>query len=198
MLLTDATLVGESGGSSSSGGVLSVHSGRFYQRSEAGVLQGVVSNADINLVVRQSGDFVPASGKVGIGHSVVTEDGTTLQGKGYFATDRLAKAASIRSNSAQSSSRARFQVHRFQEAEISSSAARCRSRRTAICGSRQAGCSRQLGRHIAGAIHRDRTAFHPSFESRGAYVYLPRKREWRGEFHAPRPSACAWRGIALR
>ena len=77
-LFTRATLLGNAGGPTATGGALSISSGRFY---ETGVL---AKPDDLNLVVTQthpSGTFFP-SGTSGIGKAV-----TGSPGMGYFAVN---------------------------------------------------------------------------------------------------------------
>lgn len=82
MLLSDATLKGEAGGSTAAGGTLSVSSGRFY------LLGDLPNPDDTSLLVKQSGSvmangFVPAIG------ANAPADGTGVLGGGRFAADRF-------------------------------------------------------------------------------------------------------------
>lgn len=84
MLLSDATLRGFAGGPSATGGTLSVSSGRFY-------VEGAPrTSADINLVVTQSGNVIPAGNATrGVGIAVLGADGAAVAGMGYFSVDRF-------------------------------------------------------------------------------------------------------------
>ncbi len=83
MLLTDATLLGATGGESALGGTLSIHSGRYYLNSDP------LKSTDINLVVRQSGNAIPAGASVGIGKTVVGGNGVAVPRGGIFAVDHF-------------------------------------------------------------------------------------------------------------
>ncbi len=85
MLFSDATLLGNRGGAGAAGGVLSIFSGRFYQNAEAR------TGADINLVVRQSGNVLSAIGNPapGVGIAVLDDALNPVAGMGYFAADRF-------------------------------------------------------------------------------------------------------------
>jgi filamentous hemagglutinin family protein len=79
MLYSDAMLIGRAGGSSATGGSVTVSSGRF-------AAQGSPSNtAEINLVVRQDGSLVPG-GFVALGPGITLTDsqGNALLGIGNF------------------------------------------------------------------------------------------------------------------
>lgn len=89
MLLSDATLLGHAGGPTAVGGTLSIHSGRFYPRTN-GAITGLVQSTDINLVVTQSGDVLPDSGAtLGIGRRLRDAAGADVPGMGYFAVGRF-------------------------------------------------------------------------------------------------------------
>jgi len=81
MLYSDATLVGRAGGSSATGGSLTVGSGRFIPQNT------VFNTAEANLVVRQSGTFVP-EGFTSL--PAGTRIDATNPGIGNFAVDRMA------------------------------------------------------------------------------------------------------------
>ena len=81
MLYSDATLVGRAGGSSATGGSLTVGSGRFIPQNT------VYHTAEANLVVRQSGTFVP-EGFTSL--PAGTRIDATNPGIGNFAVDRMA------------------------------------------------------------------------------------------------------------
>lgn len=95
MLYSDATLLGHAGGPAANGGMLSVSSGRFYATGADR------TNADINLVVEQSGSAF-AFGSVSTFGNIVTlmSGGTDMNalfaggigntGIGYFAADTFA------------------------------------------------------------------------------------------------------------
>ncbi|HET6406391.1 MAG TPA: filamentous hemagglutinin family protein [Chthoniobacteraceae bacterium] len=85
MLLSDATLLGMPGGSTATGGTLSVFSGRFYR---VGAPQ---TSADINLVVTQGGKTIASSNQdPGVGIAVLGSDGLPISGMGYFSANRFA------------------------------------------------------------------------------------------------------------
>ena len=84
MLLSDASLVGFSGGPTATGGLLAVSSGRFYQAG------GSKTGADINLNVVQSGRVLASTNTTpGVGKPVLDAGGSTISGQGYFAVDRF-------------------------------------------------------------------------------------------------------------
>ncbi len=86
MLLTDATLVGEAGGRSATGGVLQVGSGRFVAADEGS------TSADINLVVVQQGLSIPESNlTVGTGVPVLDSPGNPVPQLGNLSVERFAK-----------------------------------------------------------------------------------------------------------
>ncbi len=91
MLFSDATLRGLAGGASGIGGTLSIHSGRFYPRTNEGVITGGYRSSDINLVVTQDGNVVPKSGALGVGKVVRGAGGVALPAMGYFAIDRFSQ-----------------------------------------------------------------------------------------------------------
>jgi filamentous hemagglutinin len=84
MLYSDASLIGRAGGPSAIGGSVSVSSGRFD-------LQGVATNtAQQNLIVRQSGNLVPAGFVTrGPGVALVDETNNRLPGIGTFAVSTI-------------------------------------------------------------------------------------------------------------
>jgi filamentous hemagglutinin len=84
MLLTDATLVGEAGGRSATGGVLQVGSGRFVPVDEGS------TTADINLVVVQQGLSIPAGNlTVGTGVPVLDNFGNPVPQLGNLSVERF-------------------------------------------------------------------------------------------------------------
>ena len=84
MLLTDATLLGASGGKQGMGGTLSVSSGSYYQEGESR------TGADVNLVVKQSGNFIlNPGGDMGVGLGLTDKNGNSYGGSGFFAIDRF-------------------------------------------------------------------------------------------------------------
>lgn len=86
-LFVDATLRGFAGGPSAEGGTLTVSSGRFIDRNSG----ATDTPLNINLIVSQSGSFVPAGlyaeGGTAIGTLVPVADGTSALGRGWFAAD---------------------------------------------------------------------------------------------------------------
>ena len=84
MLLSDATLRGKSGGTGAVAGTLSISSGRYYNSGET------ATGADINLVVRQSGDVIldPAAG-IGVGRAPLDGNGQTYANLGHFSLTRF-------------------------------------------------------------------------------------------------------------
>ena len=91
-LLSDATLVGASGGPSALGGSLVISSGRFYPPGTAASAQ---TPLDVTLTVTQSGPAAPPqtrpAGQSAIGNAVRGASGTALAGQGYFAADSFAR-----------------------------------------------------------------------------------------------------------
>lgn len=84
MLYSDAALYGSAGGASANGGTLNVSSGRFIAAGTA------FDTADSNLVVRQQGNVLPASGfPRGVGQAVRDGAGVALPGIGNFAANRF-------------------------------------------------------------------------------------------------------------
>lgn len=85
-LFTDATLRGNAGGPTATGGSLSVSSGSFSPT-------GTANLTDTHLVVTQSGPTIPAPfyspGQTAIGHPILGKNGTPLAGTGYFAVDQF-------------------------------------------------------------------------------------------------------------
>lgn len=82
MLFTDATLRGNAGGPTATGGTLSIFSGRFYPQGSTR------TGADINLVVTQNGQTIAATNtNPGIGRYVLDGSGNPMSGMGYFAAD---------------------------------------------------------------------------------------------------------------
>ena len=86
MLYSDATLIGRAGGTSATGGSVSMSSGRF-------VAVGTESNtAQTNLVVRQSGFLVPSDFvSLGLGAPLIDSSGTPLQGIGNFTVSTFSE-----------------------------------------------------------------------------------------------------------
>lgn len=85
MLFTDATLLGNAGGASATGGRLVVSSGRFIPNLST------YTTADVNLVVTQNGLALPAGGAApGVGRLVLNADGTTVGQLGHFAVSSYA------------------------------------------------------------------------------------------------------------
>ncbi|MEK7951843.1 filamentous haemagglutinin family protein [Luteolibacter soli] len=82
MLLSDATLMGEAGGSTAAGGTLSVSSGRFY------LLGNLANPDDTTLLVKQSGS-VMANGFVPTIGANAPVDGSGVLGGGRFAADHF-------------------------------------------------------------------------------------------------------------
>jgi len=82
MLYSNATLIGKSGGTSATGGSLSVSSGKFTPTGVA------VNSAEINLIVRQNGSNLPSdlTGQ-GIGTILRDANGNALNGIGNFSVD---------------------------------------------------------------------------------------------------------------
>ncbi len=88
MLLSDATLRGESGGTSATGGQLLVSSGRYYIEGQAR------TGADTNLVVAQSGDVVlNPNAHLGIGIGLVDPSGAAYGNLGAFSIDRFSEGS---------------------------------------------------------------------------------------------------------
>lgn len=84
MLYSDAALYGSAGGASANGGTLNVSSGRFIAAGTA------FTTADSDLVVRQQGNVLPASGfPRGVGQAVRDGAGVAMPGIGNFAADRF-------------------------------------------------------------------------------------------------------------
>ncbi len=83
-LFTDATLIGKAGGPGAQGGTLSLSSGRA---------DGLQTALDVTLLVKQSGNTLPASfhdvAATAIGQTVTDGHGNTIAGLGYFAADRF-------------------------------------------------------------------------------------------------------------
>ncbi|MCW1887292.1 filamentous hemagglutinin family protein [Luteolibacter flavescens] len=78
-LFSDATLRGNAGGASASGGSLSISSGRFYTSAD------VPSPADVTLTITQSGPVIGSSlSNNSIGQTIT---GTLGSGHGFFAVD---------------------------------------------------------------------------------------------------------------
>ena len=88
MLLSDATLRGAAGGATAIGGALSVMSGNFYL-----IGQGR-SGADVNLVVKQSGNVISNPGApMGVGIGLIDQNGQAYGNSGVFAIDRFQQGA---------------------------------------------------------------------------------------------------------
>lgn len=84
MLLSDATLRGAAGGPTATGGQLLVSSGRFYP---IGVVR---TNADINLVVTQSGDVITNPGAaMGVGIALTDPTNASYGNLGAFALEHF-------------------------------------------------------------------------------------------------------------
>jgi filamentous hemagglutinin family protein len=85
-LFVDSTLLGAAGGPTAAGGSLSVSSGRFYSTT-------IPAPTDVNLVVAQSGSWIPDSYKLAhatpIGHALVDATGKLIPAMGYFAVDHF-------------------------------------------------------------------------------------------------------------
>ncbi|MCX6965709.1 MAG: filamentous hemagglutinin N-terminal domain-containing protein [Verrucomicrobia bacterium] len=80
LLLSDATLLGKSGGPTAVGGLLVVSSDAF----------NLQSGADITLSVQQSGNLIGAENtNLGVGSSVLDSEGSEITGGGFFAIDRF-------------------------------------------------------------------------------------------------------------
>ncbi len=80
MLLSDATLRGNAGGATATGGALSVFSGKF----------GITTSADINLVVKQSGNtIVNPDAAMGVGIGLFDQNGIAYGNSGFFTIDRF-------------------------------------------------------------------------------------------------------------
>ncbi|MDB6078351.1 MAG: hypothetical protein JWO82_2098, partial [Akkermansiaceae bacterium] len=82
MLFSDATLRGEAGGSTATGGTLAVSSGVFLDPDT------ILSPKDPTLVLTQSGNVLPATFSSGIGIAGPV-DSTGLRGGGRLAVDRF-------------------------------------------------------------------------------------------------------------
>ena len=79
-LLSDATLLGKSGGPTAVGGLLVVSSDAF----------NLQSGADITLSVQQSGNLIGAeNADLGVGSTVLDSEGSEITGGGFFAIDRF-------------------------------------------------------------------------------------------------------------
>lgn len=84
MLLADSTLQGAAGGPTATGGQLVVSCGRFYPAQASG------TNADINLVVVQSGNVIlNPSAPQGVGIGLFDASGNAYGNDGTFALDRF-------------------------------------------------------------------------------------------------------------
>ena len=84
MLLVDSTLTGKAGGKKGKGGSLSVSSGNFY------LPEGTRTGADVNLVVKQSGNFIKGKSKgLGVGIALTNQQGVSYGNSGFFAVDRF-------------------------------------------------------------------------------------------------------------
>jgi filamentous hemagglutinin len=84
MLLSDATLLGKSGGSTATGGSLSIFSGNYHREGETS------TSADVNLVVTQGGNFIlNPDAPMGVGISLTDASGASYGKSGYFAIDRF-------------------------------------------------------------------------------------------------------------
>jgi filamentous hemagglutinin len=88
MLLVDSTLVGASGGKRGVGGTLSVSSGNYYKEGASR------TGADVNLFVRQSGNFIVNTGSgLGVGIGLTDKNGASYGDSGFFAMDRFTDGA---------------------------------------------------------------------------------------------------------
>ncbi len=88
MLLSDATLRGAAGGLTATGGSLSVSSGNYYPEG------GSRTSADINLVVRQSGNVITNPNAIlGVGLGLFDETGAAYGNSGSFSIDRFEQGA---------------------------------------------------------------------------------------------------------
>ena len=84
MLLSDASLHGGAGGSTATGGLLSISSGRFHAVDQD------YTGAEVNLVVKQSGDvIVRPTAAMGVGLGVFDQNGTAYGNAGSFVIDRF-------------------------------------------------------------------------------------------------------------
>jgi filamentous hemagglutinin len=84
MLLSDATLLGGAGGPTATGGQLLVSSGRYYVEGAGR------TNADINLVVTQSGDVIANPGAaMGVGIGLVDQGGNAYGNAGAFSLEHF-------------------------------------------------------------------------------------------------------------
>ena len=80
LLLSDATLLGKSGGPTAVGGLLVVSSDSF----------SLESGADITLSVQQSGNLIGAeNADLGVGSTVLDSEGSQITGGGFFAIERF-------------------------------------------------------------------------------------------------------------
>jgi filamentous hemagglutinin len=86
MLLSDATLLGASGGNTAVGGQLSVSSGAYYNEGDSR------TGADINLIVKQSGNVI-RSANIGVGIGLTDGDGNAYGNLGEFALDRFTEGS---------------------------------------------------------------------------------------------------------
>ncbi|MEO8615557.1 MAG: hypothetical protein ABI600_10475, partial [Luteolibacter sp.] len=85
MLFSDATLIGNAGGGSATGGTLNVSSNRFVPVTLP------YTTADVNLLVTQNGIALPASNTtIGVGVPVLDATGSIAPQLGYFSADRFA------------------------------------------------------------------------------------------------------------
>ncbi len=84
MLLSDAILLAQAGGSTATGGLLSISSGRFYiENTDA-------TGADTNLVVTQSGNVIlNPNGGLGVGNGLNDTNGVAYGNLGAFSLDRF-------------------------------------------------------------------------------------------------------------
>ena len=86
-LFSDATLRGAAGGSTASGGSVTVSSGRFTIPTSTTLLTPL----DVTLDVTQHGQTIPtqayATGQTAIGNTILDEHGDPVQGLGHFSVD---------------------------------------------------------------------------------------------------------------
>lgn len=89
-LFFNGTLLGKAGGKAALGGTLAVSSGRF---DSIDTPPTQLTNADLNLVVTQSGGPLPMAGVNPIGHAVKGANGQAFAAMGYFAIDRFSQGS---------------------------------------------------------------------------------------------------------
>lgn len=85
MLFSDATLLGNAGGTSANGGTLNISSGRFLPENTA------YTSADANLVVKQGGKLLSSTNtSIGTGIAVLDSEGNIAPQIGNFSMDEFA------------------------------------------------------------------------------------------------------------